>query len=48
MLELSVAMETPYRIKMVSTCVFVANKVFEDILLNAITVTEALEFYFSN
>ena len=33
---------------MVSACVFVANQVFEDILLNATTVTDALELYCIN
>ena len=41
-------METLNRIKVASTCVFVANKVFECILLNATTEIEALKFYYIN
>ena len=39
-------METLYKIWVTSTCAFVANKVFESILLNATTEIEALEFYY--
>ena len=38
-------MEILYKIEVTSTCIFVANKVFEYILLNAATVIEALECY---
>ena len=47
-LEYSVAMETLYNLQVTSTCAFVANKVFEYILLNATTEIEALEFYYIN
>ena len=41
-------METHYKIQVTSACVFVANKVYEYILLNATTVIEALQFYSTN
>ena len=47
-LEYSVAMETLYKIEVIPTCAFVANKVVERFLLNATTEIEALEFYYIN
>ena len=47
-LEYSVAMETLYKIQVTSSCAFVANKMFECILLNATTDIEAFEFYYVN
>ena len=38
-------METLYKTYVTSTFVFVANKVFEYILLNTTSVIEVLEFY---
>ena len=43
MLEYSVAMETLCKIKVTSTCEFVANKVCECILWNATTEIEAFD-----
>ena len=41
-------METLYKILVVSTCAFVADKMFRYIFLNATTEIDALDFYSRN